>query len=233
MIDLSFSIDELIEEYPYADVIMSRDIDTAPFVSNSGFMIIRCSLWSYRLMDLWWSSYERDRCCDQNAFTWLYDRKVPSDIQDRVVLLKVDAINTNFPAWKNQLNHNPVLHLAGLTSLYRRPVFERGLHVICSHQRSIIDHANNARRYMRDDQFKDKEKEKRNDDDEVSYSRLHRLPPQIGLTREYLQSVMQQLNHRRLVVLETLYQSLPSLINPMNTTIYSNLSIISTPSVQD
>lgn len=233
IIDLAFSIDELIDKYPDAEVIMSKDIATAPFVSNSGFMIIRCSLWSYSLFDLWWNSYDRNRCCDQNAFTWLYDRRIPSDIVKRVVLLKVDAVNTNFPAWKNQLSHNPVLHLAGLSSLYRRSVFERGLQTLCTHRTSIVNYAAaNTQDNFRssgcvvDQQIHEEDNEEQLSNDKgisSSCSIRHQVPHQIGLTREYLFLIMRQLNHRRLAALQTLYESLPN----HSTATDANLSIIS------
>lgn len=229
IIDLTFSINELIDKYPYAEVIMSKDIATAPFVSNSGFMIVRCSLWSYSFFDLWWNSYDRNRCCDQNAFTWLYDRRVPSDIAERVVLLKVDTVNTNFPAWKNQLSHNPVLHLAGLSSLYRRPVFEHGLQTLCTHQTSVVNYATNIQDNFRrsgcvvvQQTHEDEERQLYNEKDvSSSSSMMYQVPQQIGLTSEFLFLMMRQLNHRRLAALQTLYESLP------NATVTNvNLSII-------
>ena len=136
VINFELDIAELGAAHPYADIFMSQDIAKAPFVSNSGMVIVRNSDWAERFLKLWWSSYDRNRCCDQNAFTWLYDRRHPSDIREKVALLPVHAINTDFPCWKTQTRESRVLHLAGLTSLYRIPVFRRGFEELCRENRS-------------------------------------------------------------------------------------------------
>ena len=136
VINFELDIAELGAAHPDADIVMSQDIAKAPFVSNSGMVIVRNSDWAEKFLKLWWSSYDRNRCCDQNAFTWLYDRRHPSDIREKVALLPVHAINTDFPCWKTQTRESRVLHLAGLTSLYRIPVFRRGFEELCRENRS-------------------------------------------------------------------------------------------------
>eukprot|EP01032_Pedospumella_encystans_P018796 gene18796-21390_t len=134
IIDHSFRFEDVALANPNADMIMSKDMLTAPFVSNSGVIIVKNTLWSLNMLDLWWSSYDRDRCCDQNAFTWLYDRKLPADIQAKTALLPANAINSDFPAWLNQHNSDPILHLAGQSSIYRNVVFSTGFQHICEQE---------------------------------------------------------------------------------------------------
>lgn len=132
IIDHSLDVKHVAMKYPHAHVVMSRDIPSAPFVSNSGVIIVKNTEWSVGLMKLWWSSYDRDKCCDQNAFTWLYDRPLPLDIREKVALLPASAINTHFPAWLHQKETDPVLHLAGLSTLYRETVFRAGFQALCA-----------------------------------------------------------------------------------------------------
>ena len=134
IIDHSFRFEDIALANPNADMIMSKDMATAPFVSNSGVIIVKNTLWSLNMLDLWWDSYDRDRCCDQNAFTWLYDRKLPADIQTKTALLPANAINSDFPAWLNQQDNNPILHLAGQSSIYRNVVFSTGFRHICEQE---------------------------------------------------------------------------------------------------
>lgn len=141
IIDHSFNITSIALDNPRAHVIMSRDVPTAPFVSNSGAIIVKNTAWSVALMELWWLSYDRDKCCDQNAFTWLYDRPLPADIREKVALLPSQAINTHFPAWLNQKKADPVLHLAGLNSLYREAVFRTGYLALCAAEEEGVDAA--------------------------------------------------------------------------------------------
>lgn len=131
VIDHSFRLEDIALSNPSADIIMSKDMATAPFVSNSGAIIVKNTPWSLNLLDLWWSSYDRDRCCDQNAFTWLYERNFPADIQAKTALLPSNALNSDFPAWTNQEDSDRFLHLAGLTSIYRGIVFSTGYHLLC------------------------------------------------------------------------------------------------------
>lgn len=132
VLDISMRIELVAAQNPKADIIMSRDIARADFVSNSGFVIVRASEWSASFLQKWWSAYDRKRCCDQNAFSWLYD-KLDEKEKEHVALLRPDAINSDFPSWKQQKAHNQVLHLAGASShLYRRPIFELGFAEICN-----------------------------------------------------------------------------------------------------
>ena len=130
IMDMGLRIEEIAREYPEADLIMSRDTAKAEFVSNSGFMIVRKSPWSVDFFTKWWTSYDRARCCDQNAFTWLYDKFDQANLT-HVKLLRPDTINSNFPAFLNQAPKNPVLHLAGSSDLYRTPVFLHGMQDLC------------------------------------------------------------------------------------------------------
>ena len=136
LIDLDMKIEAILAAHPFADIIMSRDIARAEFVSNSGFIIVRSSPWSTRFLEKWWITFDRRKCCDQNAFTWLYD-ELTGDDKSRIALLRADAINSDFPAWKRQEEHNQVLHLAGASSLlYRAPVFAEGFEQVCSSGRN-------------------------------------------------------------------------------------------------
>ena len=147
ILDMGMRIELIGQEYPDADIIMSRDLVHAEFVSNSGFIIARCTDWSIAFFKKWWNTYDRTKCCDQNAFTWLYD-KFNQENLGHVKLLKTDAINSNFPAWRNQKLYNQVLHLAGASSLYRIPLFRTGFEEVCRagyEQNKIIhkkDHSN-------------------------------------------------------------------------------------------
>lgn len=179
VINFELDIAELGATHPNADIFMSQDIAKAPFVSNSGMVVVRSSDWAERFLKLWWSSYDRNRCCDQNAFTWLYDRRHPADIREKVALLPVQAINTDFPCWKTQTRESRVLHLAGLTSLYRVPVFRRGFEHLCHQSRSMTSD---------------------------NTSRKH----QLGLTRNRLLNILQQLNSYRLKALQRLLANMSS-----------------------
>jgi len=131
ILDLDMKIELIMAALPDADIVMSKDVARSEFTSNSGFIIVRASDWSLAFLEKWWNTFDRRKCCDQNAFTWLYD-ELDEDSRKHVALLPPDAINSNFPAWKHQADYNQVLHLAGASSqLFREPVFRRGFYEIC------------------------------------------------------------------------------------------------------
>jgi hypothetical protein len=185
VVDWSLNITQLVSQYPQAEIIMSKDKVTAPFVSNSGFIIVRNSLWSYQFLDLWWNTYNRKTCCDQNALTWLYQRKVPANIQEKFVLLEADAINTNFPSWENHHENCSVLHLAGLTSIYRKKIFQKGFSEICAR----IANYSSSDKAMHDSGLS---------------VLMNSLPPQLSINKKFLQFTLTELNDMRLRELQVL-----------------------------
>jgi tetratricopeptide (TPR) repeat protein len=126
-------IDEMIHHFADVDIFMSKDKNTTSFIANSGFILVRNSEWSLAFLRLWWNTYDRKTCCDQNALTWLYQKRIPVDVTEKMFFLDSDIINTNFPSWENHHEYCPVLHLAGLTSLYRRNVLREGFEVLCNY----------------------------------------------------------------------------------------------------
>lgn len=124
VVNVDFSVQSLFAEYPDAHILMSKDKVDAPFVGNSGCIIVKVSEWSREFLKLWWSAYDRRRCCDQNALTWLYDRHFPDDIQSKLIFLDSLELNTEFPAYLGPpYRYKNMLHLAGLTTIYRTRVF--------------------------------------------------------------------------------------------------------------
>jgi len=131
ILDFGMKIEMIGSSKPNANIIISKDMKNAPFVSNSGFIIVKNSEWSKSFLEQWWSSYDRTKCCDQNVFTWLYE-KMSNEEKINIAILRSDAINTEFPCWKNLQNYNQVLHLAGTSSLYRNHIFSNSFREVCN-----------------------------------------------------------------------------------------------------
>ena len=131
VLDFGMKIEMIGSLYSQANIIISKDMETATYISNSGFIIVRNSEWSKAFLEQWWSSYDRRKCCDQNVLTWLYD-KMSMEEKSNIVILRSDALNTEFPCWKNLEDHNQVLHLAGATSLYRNNIFDSSFREVCN-----------------------------------------------------------------------------------------------------
>ena len=121
-------------------LIMSRDMITAPFISNTGFIICKNEQWTIDFLQSWWNIFDRSKCCDQHAFNWLYhhtyeelnemgmqgrslhgivdrvylsqlDIQLQKDIKLYITILPANILNTDFPAYRNQLPSDSVLHL--------------------------------------------------------------------------------------------------------------------------
>ena len=131
VVDHGLDILEIIASNGDAHIIMSKDKKSAPYVGNTGSIIVRVSDWSAEFLDLWWNSYDRSKCCEQNALTWLFERNWPLDVKQKIKFLPADVINTDFPFWQNHNSESRVLHLAGLTNLLRVSIFEKGFREIC------------------------------------------------------------------------------------------------------
>lgn len=138
------------------EMFISRDMADAPFVANTGLVILRNSPWSLRFLDQWWGRFDRGVCCDQHALNWLYhgapdagvsgsgvsietlsannvgDFLSPVDVRLHVRVLPASALGSDFPAYARQQSVDPVLHLAGQSdALVRQVVFRRGMRSVC------------------------------------------------------------------------------------------------------
>ena len=87
VLDFGLKLEVVGSFYPEANIIISKDMKSATYISNSGFMIVRNSNWSKDFLDQWWNSYDRKKCCDQNVLTWLYD-KMSSDEKKNIVIIR-------------------------------------------------------------------------------------------------------------------------------------------------
>lgn len=140
------------------EVYISRDMEAAPFVANTGMVIVRNSNWSRRFLDEWWERFDRGACCDQHALNWLYHGApaspgkagghipiiddghetnqvllTPIEVRARVRVLPSTALGTDFPAYAHQQSKDPVLHLAGQSDLLsRRVAFQQGAVAVCT-----------------------------------------------------------------------------------------------------
>lgn len=182
--NFQFDIATLVEEHPEVDIWMSKDKIDAPFVGNTGCIIVKVSSWSKQFLELWWNAYDRKKCCDQNALTWLYDRQLPSDIQSKLEFLPSFTLNTEFPAYLGPHRFENMLHLAGMNTIYRYDIFATAYdnvrqwktHVAASSEESDCS-----------------------------------LPRHLGVDYRFLQSRIVQLDYQRLCALQRLQHNIESL----------------------
>lgn len=112
VLNMNLNINNIIEQYLWADMIISRDPVLENGIINSGMMIIKNSNYSKTFLDKWWKSFDHSKGMDQLVFDKLYKSNV-FESSKHFALLEPDEINSNFPAWINQKSYNPILHLAG------------------------------------------------------------------------------------------------------------------------
>jgi hypothetical protein len=129
-LDLGMKIELISQAYPDSHVIMSEDVDLALGIANTGFVLVKNSDWSRQFLSAWWNNYNKSQGMDQWVLSKLYeDHK--EEYQHKIKLLRVDAVNTNFPSWMKQRPENQVLHLAGANRQMREQAFHKGLQQIC------------------------------------------------------------------------------------------------------
>ena len=91
------------EEYPNAGIIISRDVGPSDKLSaNSGFVLVRNTPWARDFVMQWWSRCDRTKLDDQSALALLHSElsilQKAEVISEKIMYLRVDAVNTNFPA---------------------------------------------------------------------------------------------------------------------------------------
>jgi len=219
IMNFSLNLIGLFLEHSEADMILSADMADSPTIANTGLIMVRNTHWSREFLRTWWSRYDRRECCDQNALSWLYT-DLSEEERKKFSILPSDAVNTNFPSWKNQRPQNAVLHLAGVTSLLRQPVFRYAWSTVCSaviispptsHIISSSDAVPNI--LGRDDMSTATDWNDRETRDTLVFN-LTSLPLQLGLTREKLVEFVLSLPNSRLQSLTRLQEELPLLSSP-------------------
>jgi hypothetical protein len=158
-LDLDLDIELIAAAHPSSHVIMSEDVDLSLGIANTGFVLIRNTNWSYHFLSAWWNNYNKSQGMDQWVLSKLYEDHL-EEYQHFIKLLPVDAVNTNFPSWMNQLPANQILHLAGANREMRERSFHKGFENICENVNMKSESVAN-----------DKKK---------------RIPRQLGLSRETL-----------------------------------------------
>jgi hypothetical protein len=176
IMDLGLRLELVGRAHPEADIIMSNDLGGSLDFANSGFVLVKNSVWAKEFLARWWD-FDRPHMSDQMAFLLLMEKLSPEE-RNRVKLLPIDAVNTHFPPWQFQRECNQVLHLAGETDIYRRVVFQKGFRAVCG----SIDKSLST-------------------DGRVGASRL---PRQLGLTKELLFGFHQEKGNMRVSVLRLL-----------------------------
>lgn len=130
MLDMGMDFSKIGDAFPDQDIFLSKDIDSAGGLGNTGFVLVRNTPWSIKFLNRWWNMGDRSRMSDQIALQLLYESLGDND-KEKLKILPTDAVNTHFPAWEHQKTHNQVLHLAGEANIYRKMVFQKGAMEIC------------------------------------------------------------------------------------------------------
>ena len=142
VLDLGMRIEVIAAQYPLSQLIASADVRQG--LINSGFFILRNSVWTRNFLDRWWNTVDRTLLCDQDAFETVY-RQITSEerrangalefegttLERLVTILPRDALNSDPPASIHQKPHNQVLHLMGESSALRSFLFREAMVNMC------------------------------------------------------------------------------------------------------
>lgn len=134
LLDDSLDIIAIADAHAEADIIMSQDKPTAGFAGNTGTVLVRNTAWSKAFLQDWWTAYDRTKCCDQHALTWLHHAR---NRDGKLAFLPAAQLNSAFPAWSTFDSSSQVLHLAGMSSLYRHAVFSSALSSLCQQHEQV------------------------------------------------------------------------------------------------
>jgi hypothetical protein len=143
-VDFSFNIKSIMEQNPNVDIIMSREVNPANGIANTGSMLVKNTNWSLMFFQKWWLDYDHSAAMDQHAFENLLSRQSESfSSSNRVLLLPETAINSKFPGLWTHNDSLPILHLAGESNFIREEIFRLGWQNLCSSVASSSHAENN------------------------------------------------------------------------------------------
>ena len=180
-------IQEIIEDYDYADIIISAEKHAETGVANTGCFIVKNTLWSREFLSDWWNNYDHSLDHDQIFFDKLYKHRLDSvknsningnhDLKSHIVILPTHVLNSIPPPQLYQEEQHKVLHLMGESGLLRQRIFKKAYKNLCSsiYSDSSTDGGSRGR----------------------SRSSSDKLEKQLGLTRDVLarESVLFQHEH--------------------------------------
>ena len=133
ILDFAMKLEGIIDQYPSGDLIVSRDADPAGIfsIANTGFIIVKRSVWSIEFLATWWGTpITRATGTDQHIFTTLWNSN-HEIFSNHIVLLAPDAINTKRPATLFHMPYNQVIHMIGSVPSHRIAVFKSAFMDIC------------------------------------------------------------------------------------------------------
>jgi hypothetical protein len=125
------TINNIISKYNNYDMIFSKDPNINNGLVNTGMFIIKNNKFSKLFFYKWWYNYNKYYGMDQHIFDLVYNSY--NNINNHIVILESDYINSNFPAWLNQKSYNNILHLAGTNKIYKTNIFKLGYNNICNY----------------------------------------------------------------------------------------------------
>lgn len=148
-LDIDMHIEDFFVKNPNAQLIISAESAGSKTLVNTGTIIVKRSLWTMEFLTEWWgSTADRINLSDQERFDKIYlQRKNQTgivstsdnpqnayiSIEDAIVILPPDSINSEPPAKFRQQPSNPVLHLMGESISYREHVFRVALMNLCGY----------------------------------------------------------------------------------------------------
>ena len=144
-----------------ADLIACRDPRPENGLINTGALLVKVTSASLRFFRRWWAM-DRGAGMDQHAFDRLWELQLQETNTDvcskdaipaaKVWMLPPHYLNSRFPAWKYQQAEHAVLHLAGVSSIARRSLFEKGVTELC--RAADVANSGNATDINQEQQFK-------------------------------------------------------------------------------
>lgn len=161
ILDFDLRIEKICEQFPHADLIASSDIRMG--LINTGFLILRNNAWASHFLSRWWTVADRSTVCDQDAFDILFSVYADEEKQQKI---SSDSKYSIFSRIKilpmETLNSHPP------AMKYQQPS-NQVVHLMGEHTSMRVTSFRHALSSI------------------CNHSRGSKLPPQLGLTRSFLQ----------------------------------------------
>ncbi len=131
VINHALNLTHIILQYPEANIILGED---ALDFGNSGFLIVKNSLWSKRFLDRWWSMKDRTphTFCDQHVLNKLsVQLEEESNLYPYVQLVPSKQFNSIWPPIETFNHSDSVLHMLGEFSTTRVTIGKAFMEKLC------------------------------------------------------------------------------------------------------
>jgi hypothetical protein len=147
IIDFTFKFNDIINQYPLSDIIISSEWHTETGVANTGCFIIKKTEWSLNFLTNWWNNYDHSINHDQIFFSILYKSLLPES-KEHISIISTEILNSIPSPIIYQKENHKILHLMGQKLEIRKNIFQSGWNELCQYNNNNNNNNNKENKIL-------------------------------------------------------------------------------------